>query len=169
MLPGNRCGGYRGAGQATATVASTTDNGKKRGRERESMSLPEAFGKVRIPPVWCAAGPTMEARSSRCPGFTALMSPALGEPPDLPHDERLARALEDALRRQAAGEPVDLDTLGKEQPDLVEELRQLLAVGQVLDFAQASDPRRTLPQTTAGDSGALPRTLGDYELIEELG
>src|SRR5581483_10210157 len=99
------------------------------------------------------------------------MAPLLGEPNELPRDERLARALEEALRRQAAGEALNLDALARQQPDVVDELRQLLAVGQVLDFAQA-DPRRTAAQAAppAGDEGApLPRRLGDYELIDELG
>src|SRR5207249_2256688 len=84
-----------------------------------------------------------------------------------PRDERLARALEEALHRQAAGEAVDFDALRRQQPDVVDELQQLLAVGQVLDFAQA-DPRRTRAQT-ASEPPALPRTLGDYELLAELG
>jgi serine/threonine-protein kinase len=98
------------------------------------------------------------------------MAPFLDHPHDLPRDERLARALEDALRRQAAGEAVDLDALAQQQPDLLDELRQLLAVGQVLDFAQAVDPRRTAPVAVEpAEAVALPRSLGDYELIDELG
>ncbi len=80
-------------------------------------------------------------------------------------DERLAHALQDVLRRQAAGEVVDLDA---QEPDLVDELRQLLAVGQVLDFARAPDPHRTAPASDA-PAPDLPRTLGDYELLKELG
>jgi serine/threonine-protein kinase len=98
------------------------------------------------------------------------MPPLLDQPPDLPRDERLARALEDALRRQAAGEKVDLDALAQQQPDLIDELRQLLAVGQVLDFAQSIDPRRTAGfASAAAEPTPLPRSLGDYELIDELG
>jgi eukaryotic-like serine/threonine-protein kinase len=90
-------------------------------------------------------------------------------PPELPRDDQLARALEEVLLRQTKGEALDLDALGRQHPDLIDELRQLLAVGQVLDFAQGADPLRTEPHTPALDVPQLPRMQEDYELIEELG
>jgi predicted Ser/Thr protein kinase len=88
---------------------------------------------------------------------------------ELPRDLRLAQALEAALHQQASGQAIDLQRVAHESPDVVDELRQLLAVRQVLDFAQA-DPRRTAADTSAiAAAPALPRTLGDYELLEELG
>src|SRR4051794_20532988 len=89
-------------------------------------------------------------------------------------DERLALALEDALRRQAAGEPPDFDALGRKHPDLVDELRQLLAVGQfVAGVARSGSGRDSTihhpgPKPTPA-AGPLPRAFGDYELVEEIG
>src|SRR6476661_2561043 len=82
-------------------------------------------------------------------------------------DERLALALEDALRQQAGGATPDLDR----HPDLADELRQLLAVGQfVAGLGRGSSHNHTLPHPgPRPSSGPLPRAFGDYELVEEIG
>lgn len=95
-------------------------------------------------------------------------------PSNLERDERLAQALEDALRRQSAGEPVDLAALAGPDPDLLDELRQLLAVGQMVNGLLPAGSGRTTASLTStrlptAPAGALPRAFGPYELVEELG
>ena len=85
-------------------------------------------------------------------------------------DDRLAVVLDSLLRQQATGRPIDFDNVKQEHPDLVDEIRSLLAVGQMIDFAKQS------PTTVGQPAGAmpsasvqLPSTFGNYELLEEIG
>src|SRR5437773_970766 len=82
----------------------------------------------------------------------------------LERDERLASALEELTRQR----PTDWDAIGRRHPDLVDELRQLLAVAHIADEIAKPDGQTTAPQVPA-KTAPLPRTFGDYELIEELG
>src|SRR5262249_57284747 len=85
-------------------------------------------------------------------------------------DERLARVLEELSRRKQRGEAPDLDALARQHPDLIDEIRQLLAVAQFADAlgrAEANtSPYGQAPP--AGSAATLPRAFGDYELLEEL-
>jgi serine/threonine protein kinase len=83
-------------------------------------------------------------------------------------DERLALLFEDASARQGQGQIVDWAALGQAHPDLVDELKQLLAIGQVVRFA-ASAP--TLPPEPKGSAArpSPPSAIGNFELQEELG
>jgi hypothetical protein len=87
---------------------------------------------------------------------------------DAARDERLAQVLHDI---QQHGQPPDWDAIGRKHPDLVAELKQLLAVAQMADvFAQTTTQptkKSALPSSTF--AGALPRSFGDYELLEEIG
>jgi len=85
-------------------------------------------------------------------------------------DDRLAIVLDTLLKQQAAGQPVDYATLGREHPDLVDEVRQLLTVGQIIDFVKNSPTTITLgkPSLPLG-ALQLPATFGDYELLAEIG
>src|SRR5438445_374065 len=89
---------------------------------------------------------------------------------DMPsHDERLALALEDLLRQ---GPGLDLDAVAQQHPDLADELKQLLVVGQfVTGLARISDPGATVPpdKVIHHATGTLPRPFGPYELVEEVG
>ncbi|MCI0683110.1 MAG: serine/threonine protein kinase [Gemmataceae bacterium] len=91
--------------------------------------------------------------------------------PPSDRDARLALLLEKTAQRQQAGQAVDWAALRREHPDLADELRQLLAVGDVMQglgaaaatISQASaQPLPTTPFT-------LPATFGDFELQKELG
>ncbi len=93
-------------------------------------------------------------------------------------DERLAQVLEDVAERQRRGQPPDMDELSRQHPDLVEELRQLLAVAEVArEFAvnptppTINDPNRLPPPNLAVQVTAQtgPRLFGDFELVEEIG
>ena len=88
-------------------------------------------------------------------------------------DDRLAIVLEGLLSQQSAGQAIDYSLLAREHPDLVDEIRQLLAVGQMIDFVQS---KPITPATiahpspgTASSTLKLPATFGDFELLEELG
>src|SRR2546423_4825031 len=89
------------------------------------------------------------------------------------NDQRLADLLNRLEEERRAGRAPSVDTLARENPDLAQELRQLWAVAQVAQVAAGSgDPDATLPPALRYDppsSGTLPRTFGDYELLQELG
>jgi serine/threonine-protein kinase len=85
-------------------------------------------------------------------------------------DDRLAQVLDALLKQQAAGQPIDHAALKREYPDLADEIRQLLAVGQIIDFVQKSPPTVAHASAPAPvTSLQLPAAFGDHELLEELG
>jgi serine/threonine-protein kinase len=90
---------------------------------------------------------------------------------DASRDERLALALEELLRQQVVGQPIDFDEVAQRHPDLADELKQLVVVGQFVSGvvrnhgdATVSEARRATPAT-----GPLPREFGAYQLVEEIG
>lgn len=88
-------------------------------------------------------------------------------PADKNRDERLALVL-DALSKQKT---VDWAAVARDHPDLVEEIKQLLAVGQMIDFAK-STPTVTVaqrPAMIAANVPQLPTAFGQYELLQEIG
>jgi serine/threonine-protein kinase len=87
------------------------------------------------------------------------------------HDERLARLLAEYTDRQRQGQPLDLSDVARQHPDLVDELRQLLTVGQIAEeFGKsAGHEQPTEPQAPPAPPANLPRRFGDYELLEEVG
>ncbi len=92
----------------------------------------------------------------------------------LDRDERLASLLEESLRRQKAGETIDWDRLGIDHPDLTEELRQLLAVGDfVAGVAKISavHTEKTLafPTPVLESADSAIKTVGEYQIAEEIG
>src|SRR4051794_30017600 len=94
-------------------------------------------------------------------------------PPERDRDERLAVVLEDLLKQQGAGTPIDFAALDRQHPDLVGEIKQLLAVGQMIDFVKAgSTSAATVSQPGPARQNTfapLPSTFGNYELLEEIG
>src|SRR5262245_45287989 len=86
-------------------------------------------------------------------------------------DARLAQVLERLARRNGS-----LEAVCQEHPDIADELRRLVAVGEMVEFC-ANSKRPSLPASTqivgrtdfVNSSDALPRNFGDYELVEELG
>ncbi|MDB5312827.1 MAG: serine/threonine protein kinase [Gemmataceae bacterium] len=114
------------------------------------------------------------------------MTPA----PPTDRDEQLAALIDQLTADQRAGRPPDLDGLAATHPDLANELRELWAVVQFAYLARqpgfdrqptasyqspANSALTPAPDGTArvgpapGPPGALPRTFGDFELIDELG
>jgi serine/threonine-protein kinase len=87
-------------------------------------------------------------------------------------DQRLAQLLEELAEQQRQGKMASLDSISKQHPDLVDELRGLWAVVQVADLARsAKGTRPTLAQDPGSPSAGpeLPRIFGNYELVDELG
>lgn len=91
--------------------------------------------------------------------------------PEADRDQRLANVLSEVADAVARGEIIDLEKVCGEHPDLSDELRRLLGAILVTDAAGvASD------EGISGSGGEgrwrslqLPTTVGDYELLEELG
>lgn len=86
-------------------------------------------------------------------------------------DDRLALLLAKFSEQQQQGHTVDIDRAARENPDIASELRSLWATAQ---FAAAfvSSPTILPANTTSDQSSASPpppESIGDYEIIEELG
>src|SRR5262245_61892925 len=88
-----------------------------------------------------------------------------------PRDERLARVLEELDARRRQGQALDLTEVGRQHPDLIDELRQLMAVAEMAEVLGSAQGQATWPPpgpaATTAPSGALPRAFGDYELLAE--
>src|SRR5882724_1885696 len=84
-------------------------------------------------------------------------------------DERLAVLLDQVTRQQAQGQRPDLDALGREHPDLIDELRQLLNVAQLAQQFGPASVTSTAAPAPANSALALPRTFDGYDLLEEIG
>ena len=89
------------------------------------------------------------------------------------HDEqRLADLLAEMTDAICRDQPIDFDQVCREHPDLADELRKLW--GAVLVTATAGAAAEERPSESAREDRRwrrlkLPATIGDYELIEEIG
>jgi serine/threonine protein kinase/uncharacterized membrane protein len=84
-------------------------------------------------------------------------------------DERLAQLLSDLGEQMRQGRRPDLDAVATEHPDLADELRELWgAVLLAEELARPPQRPRTEPAASA-PTQTLPRSFGDYELVEEIG
>src|SRR5438874_226409 len=82
-------------------------------------------------------------------------------------DERLAVLLESMAGHN---DQVDVESLCRQNPDLADELRQLLAVGQMIEICDSNRQKTWAGQTVSEPMAqALPRPFGEYELVAELG
>jgi serine/threonine-protein kinase len=88
-------------------------------------------------------------------------------------DQRLADLLAELTDAVCRGEIVDFDGVCRDHPDLSDELRRLWGAVLVTDATGAAQDQS--PVVPAEDSSGrwrklkLPTTIGDYELIEEVG
>src|SRR5262245_56551125 len=94
--------------------------------------------------------------------------------PSAPGPGRLEAVLADYLERQDRGEAVDRDRLLAAHPELADALRSYFADSDALQrLAGAPDqdtwrsPPTPAPATPV-TSAALPRRVGDYEVLEEI-
>lgn len=90
------------------------------------------------------------------------------------HDQRLADLLAEMTDAVCRGEIINFGAVCEENPDLADELRQLWGAVLVTDTAGAAFDELVGDTTFAAESGRwkslkLPTTIGDYELIEEIG
>ena len=92
-------------------------------------------------------------------------------------EQRLADLLSEMTDGICRGQPIDFDQVCRQHPDLADELRKLWGAVLVTDTAgAAAEERPTLRSSVAGSDEArglsqmrLPTTIGDYQLIEEIG
>jgi len=86
-------------------------------------------------------------------------------------DQRIAVILSDVADAICQGELVDLEIICGENPDLADEIRQLWSALLVTDTAGAiyDEGLSDEPGISRWKSLSLPTTIGDYNLIEELG
>jgi serine/threonine-protein kinase len=89
-------------------------------------------------------------------------------------DERLAELLAGLTTQAQQGRPPDIDGLAAAHPDLADELRELWAAAQFAnEFTRPSKTKPTLttngPVRVEPALSPLPRTFGDFDLLEEIG
>ena len=87
-------------------------------------------------------------------------------------EQRLADLLSEMTDAICRGRPIDFDEVCLENPDLADDLRKLWGAVLVTDTAGAAAEER--PGQTSDDQQSwralkLPSTIGDYELIDEVG
>jgi serine/threonine-protein kinase len=94
------------------------------------------------------------------------------------HDERLAQILAELTDQFRKGQQPDLETVARKHPDLAQELREVwpaLVLAEELAKPAAEgavSPPHPYPLSPEGRGEflpGLPRTFGDYELLEEIG
>ncbi len=94
--------------------------------------------------------------------------------PDSEHDRRLAEVLSQMADDVSQGSPVDFQGVCNAHPDLASDLRRLWGAVLVTDVAAVSSEQ--VPLVDPDDASArrwrrldLPVTIGDYQLLSELG
>src|SRR5262245_6269562 len=101
---------------------------------------------------------------------TLMLNPSVAGP-EAALDRLLAHLLASLTEQCRHGQRPDIDAVACQHPDVAEELRQLWAAVQIADeFGKgASGPLTALDWPLAVPPAPLPRSFGDYELLEELG
>jgi len=84
-------------------------------------------------------------------------------------DAHLAQVLD-----EIAGRRLDLEAACRKHPELEDELRHLRIIGQMVDYCARPNQEPTAGQRESNQrlperGEALPRSFGNYELVEELG
>ncbi len=92
---------------------------------------------------------------------------------DLSPDDTLVVLLDELLEQSRGGRQPDLEGLVRQHPEYAQELRELWATMMIAeDFASFSGEFNAPTIERPGGAslaGTLPRTFGDYELLEEIG
>src|SRR5487761_1341737 len=98
--------------------------------------------------------------------FSAADAPA---PPE--RDEQLARLLVYMADELRAGRFVDVDSLGRQHPELSGELTELWAAVQVAEGVAVGLSHELTSDygIGAGTAADVPRGFGDFDLLAELG
>jgi serine/threonine-protein kinase len=103
------------------------------------------------------------------------MTPVTATRLDLARDEQLARLLTEFTEQLRQGRPPDLERAVSEHPELAAELRELWAAVQIAEEFGRSGTSIPPPEPAGapaeppGAPGRLPRSFGDFELLEEIG
>jgi len=87
------------------------------------------------------------------------------------HDEQFVDVLEQIQQEMVEGKSINLEAVYQQYPDFEKELRELLPVMLVADVAGSFFRLEEFADdmSPAATTLALPCTLGDFELLEELG
>lgn len=87
------------------------------------------------------------------------------------HDELLATLLAQLEEGAKNGQQIDLESIVRKHPELAVELRGLWATASVIDGLNLGEEIESVANADAAPSSRpdLPRRMGDYELINELG
>src|SRR5579864_3558712 len=102
------------------------------------------------------------------------MSVVPGIEKETPREEKLAGLLAQLTEQLRLGRQPDMASIVQQHPDMADDLRELWAVAQIADhFAGPANQKppadeRTMVRNAAAPS-SVPRTFGNYELLEELG
>ena len=98
---------------------------------------------------------------------------------ELAREQKLAQLLGELTEQQRLGQTPDLNGLAEQHPELADELRELWAAAQIAEhfvrthspetetLAYAERPRASTENVPSHNG--LPRSFGDFELLEELG
>ncbi len=84
-------------------------------------------------------------------------------------DELLARLLADLNDAARHGRPADVELVAARHPEVAGELRELWAAARFADAFARPTPQGTTDPPFSCQPAGLPRTFGDFELLEELG
>jgi len=88
-------------------------------------------------------------------------------------DEQLAALLERVTRQQQEGHPPDFESLGREHPELIDELRQLSNVAQLAQqFGSGLSASLTTQPRPGGETATTPplaESFDGYDLLQEIG
>ncbi len=87
-------------------------------------------------------------------------------------EERLAAVLDALAAKQQMGLSIDWVDVRAAHPDLIDEIRQLLAVGQIVEGLAMTSGATTVALRKSSPpiaSSPLPRPFDRFELVEELG
>ncbi|MDV6034543.1 MAG: protein kinase [Phycisphaera sp. RhM] len=84
-------------------------------------------------------------------------------------DELIGRIADEFLRDCRAGCAPSIETLVSKHPEFADELRDLLPTLAVMEQVKLSDEEEDSDHLPAADESMVDRTLGDYQIIRQIG